>query len=308
MTRLVQLTSFDTPRAPWALWRKELIPLSPARVWKALTREEELTRWWCRKARVDLRVGGEYRFEGANVYGHDSSRSVTGSSSAGHEITELVSDQRLQFRWPVLGVETVVTYELTNSLELTELRVVQTAERAPGGWPLGADRPNWWWIALPALRTYLENGEAALELDYAKSRHGPVARYAADVTTFPWVIWSKLTLPGELAKWWGRHVEVELEPGGAFRLGLEDEGPANILELEEGRRLVHDWVWSDLSRSRVEWIIEDTDAATRVTVADHGPWGPGARADERHIQWASTLLHLKQMSERGVTPRDYQDP
>ncbi len=309
MTRLVQLTSFDAPRAPWALWRKEVIPLSPTRVWKALTREEELTSWWCERAHVDLRVGGQYRFEGANVYGCATSNEAAeaDSPSASHEITELIPDERLRFRWPLLGVETVVTYELTNLLELTELRVTQTADEVPGGWPHSADRPNWWWIALPALRTYLENGKVALRMDYTSTEHERTARFVTDVTTFPWVIWSKLTRAEELAKWWGRRVEIELVPDGTFTLGLEDEGPAKLLALEDGRRLVHDWLWSDQSRSKVEWMIEETDSATRITLTDHGPWDPTAHLDERRIYWASTLLHLKQMSERGETPRDYQE-
>lgn len=313
MTRLVQLSSFTGPRAPWSLWRKEIIPLPPQRVWKALTVEEELARWWCESARVDLRVGGAYEFRGRNVYGGGSSPAPGGeegeavSPTSGFRIARLVSNELLEFTWPLLGVETTVTYELTSVIEQTELRVTQTAEEAPGNWPSGGDRPNWWWVALPALRTCLESGKPALQIDYTEAAGEPAARFSADVTTFPWVIWSKLTHARELARWWGRDVTMKLEPQGIFELGLVEEGPSAVLGVEEGRRLVHDWTWSDRTRSTVEWTIEETDTATRVTLTDRGPWPSDAHRYARRIHWASTLLYLKQMSERGVTPRDYQD-
>ncbi len=310
MTKLVQLTGFDEPQAPWLLRRKEIIPLPPERVWSALTREEELTRWWCESADVDLRVGGRYRFSGSNVYGDQPAAAASESTprSASFEITQLVPHERLQFRWPLLGVETTVTYQLDNLMELTELRLTHTASEAPGGWPFPSDRPNWWWIALPALRSYLENGQAALKIDYRSTEEVPAARFAVDFTTFPWIVWSKLTKAEELAKWWGKNVEIDLAPEGTFKLGLEGEGPSRILDIEEGRRLVHDWTWGDSDESRIEWTIEETDAATRVTFVDQGPWAAGVRRDARRIYWASTLLHLKQMSERGMTPREYQEP
>lgn len=313
MTRLVRLSSFTGPRAPWALRRKEIIPLPPQRVWKALTVDEELERWWCDSARVEVRVGGPYEFRGRNVYGHGSSavpggeEGEAGSRTPGFRITKLAPNEQIEFTWPLLGVETTVTYALTNVMEQTELVVTQTAEEAPGGWSSDADRPNWWWIALPALRTYLESGSPALEIAYGERVGEPAARFVADVTTFPWVIWSKLTRAEELARWWGRDVRIELEPQGAFALDLDDGGPTRVVEVDDGLRFVHDWVWRGGTRSTIEWTIEETDLATRVTLTDRGPWPPDVCGDARRIHWASTLLHLKQMSERGVTPRDYQD-
>jgi hypothetical protein len=56
----------------------------------------------------------------------------------------------------------------------------------------------------------------------------------------------------------------------------------------------------------VEWIVDETDETTRVSVRDLGPWDPGAGRDGLLIHWAAVLLDLKQMSERGISPREYQ--
>ncbi len=202
-------------------------------------------------------------------------------------------------------METIVLYELANFLEETELTVVQTADRAPAEWPAGA--PDWWSVGLPSLRGYVETGSASLRLDYgAIDRGAPPLSLAVDVTTFPWVIWSKLTDPQELASWWGRDVAVNLETGGEFSLGIAP-GPRAWIEIGEGGELSHDWYWSPEERAEISWRIAETELATRVELTDHGPWSPDARRAPRAVYWASVLLALKQKSERGVSPRDYQD-
>ncbi len=303
MSELIRISNFTGPRAPWELFRKEVLPVEPARVWRALVDPDELARWWCNQAEVDLREGGRYAFRGPLVYGGAGAPAQPDDL----EILELAPDERLRFRWRLHGAATEVTYELSNVLELTELFVTQTAEEPPAFGP-GAEEPNWWWVALPALRTYLETGKAALRLDYAALEAAPRLEFQVEVFTFPWIIWHKLTDPKELARWWAKKAEVELVPGGPFRLGLPGAGPSRLLEFNPGQRLVHDWIWEGGTTGRVEWTIRETDEATLVAVIDHGPWDAGDRRALLALHWASLLLHLKQMSERGVTPRDYQAP
>jgi uncharacterized protein YndB with AHSA1/START domain len=301
----VPLGRISRSSAPWSLRRTELIAASPARTWRALVEPAELSRWWADWAEVDPRPGGRYAFGGPHVPG-GGARVPAGAGEAGFEITAFEPGTRLEFRWPLGGVSTQVSYEIANVLESTEVIVTQEADRAPpGSPPRGA--PDWWCVALPSLRSFVEKGRPDLRIDFEAGGASPEIAFAAGVTTFPWVIWQKLTDPRELERWWARRAGVDLRPGGDFRLGLEEGGPETAIEVDEGRRLVHDWAWPGGARGRVEWTIEETDEDTRVSVRDLGPWDPAQGREALLVRWAATLLDLKQMSERGVAPREYQN-
>lgn len=296
----------DSKNHNWSLQRKEIIPVSPERAWRALTNATELSVWWCDEATIDLVVGGEFLFRGSNVF---TSSLTPGTSDVEQScvLTEVVDGKRIQFQWPIGNLDTIVTFEVINRMELAEVRVTQTAPQAPCDWHFGDDRPNWWWIALPALRSFLETGSVALRLDYSQAQHEPPLSLSADFTTFPWVIWSKLTDDKEIPRWWGTDVVIDLRAGGQFTFASSEvAGPQKILAIEKESVFSHNWVWPDKTESVVTWKLEDTDNATRVSVTDHGPWPSSLRRDYHFIYWASALLYVKQMSERGVTPREYQ--
>jgi len=292
------------PNAPWWVRRRELIFASPARVWRAITEPAELVQWWCDSAEVDLRPHGAFEFGGPHVYGESHLR---GGCSLGHpcEILEVEPESSLKLRWPLFGVSTVVHWELENHMEATRLTVTQTAEAAPGWDPGGG--MDWWWVALPTLRAYVEKGIPELRLDYAALRASERIRLESRFTTFPWVIWSKLTTPSEVGRWWAPCSALELRVGGAFRLDLKEGGPSSVLGVNEGSSFTHDWRWGETTVSQVTWTIEEMDEDVLVRVEDKGPWPPGMPRDACGIRWAATLLLLQQMSERGLTPREHQD-
>lgn len=315
---LENLTSRDSV-APWLVTRREIVPAPPERVWQALTDPVELGRWWCDSAEIQLSRGGRFAFSGPHVPSvplrppRTTAPADSASAPVGErdfEILDFAPAERLEFCWPLGGARTRVKFDLGNHLELTSLRVTQTAD-LPLDWEPDAGRPDWWWVALPGLRTYVENGTAALRLDYERVKQSGELELAVDVFTFPWIIWRKLVDPAELARWWSEGARVELEPGGTFclpqsRLAPGDEGPERICALEENRRLVLDWRRTDGSGGQLALTIEDTDLATRVTLRDAGPLDPGLSCAEVAIRRATLLLYLKQISERGVTPLEYQ--
>ena len=295
MPEFVQLSHFDTAGSAWSTRRKERVPAPPERVWRAIVEPDELRQWWCDDATVDLRADGCYAFTGPHVF----------AGAADAAIVDLAENERLVYRWRIGDVETEVCYELANVLELTEFTVTQTAERSPA-WPGAESGPNWWWTALPALRGHVESGAPDLRIDFEGAATAPVIEFGVNVYTFPWIIWDKLTNPLQMNRWWATDARVEPKPGGVFDFGGAGDGPRRILELEPERRLVHDWHWNDETASRVSWTIADTDEATRVSVCDEGPWPASCRRDQLAIHWAAWLLNLKQMSQRGVTPGEYQ--
>ncbi len=308
MENFVQLTRFGAPRAPWSVQRKEIVPIQPQRVWKALTVPEELCRWWSSKAEVDLRQGGCYRFAPPAVLRRSAESPERESRRQDFEIIECQEGQRLRFAWFVDGVDTEVSYEISTVMEQTELLVTQTAQERPHGLFSDSDAPNWWWVALPNLRTYLETGRPALLLD-GQIVDSTALKLEVDVTTFPWVIWSKLTETDQLRRWWSDDAEADAH--GGFRFGAEGArafGPSRIVASVSESRLVHDWIWQDGGDGEVEWTLLECDDAVRVTIHDRTRLLPSVRREQRLIYWAATLLLLKQMSERGVTPKEYQEP
>lgn len=293
--------------APWELRRRELLTYPPERVWKALTSPGELTAWFCERSEIDLRQGGKLAFFGNSVYSVPGSSDPEIAARPGNfEITALEETELIEFRWWIGSTETRVRIELAPHLMQTELGVIQSAREDPG-WPAGDGDPNWWWVALPALRSYLETGRPHLRMDYPALRKGGKIRFQVGVTTFPWFVWDKLSTAEELARWWGRDPLVELREGGVFCLDSEvGRGPSRVLELTPQERLVHDWRREDGTVGRIEWRIEETDDDTLLSVTDHGPWSPSTDRDRVGLYWASSILHLKHLSEKGITPREQQ--
>lgn len=307
MSEFISVGNWTTPEAPFALNRKEIIAVPPERVWRALTEPDELRQWWCDEVDVDLRVGGHLQFGGPHVFARDLLPTGSGQETGKNfEILEVETHERLTFRWCLGNAETRVTITLENNLEHTHLRVSQTADGTLS-WPTDPDFPNWWWVALPALRNFLENGDPGLRLNFPAAEQAENVEFEVALFTFPWVIWQKLTDPTQLNRWWARHAVVDLENGGTFELGLETGGPSEIIEVEAGERLVHDWRWGEDRVSRVEWRVAENEFDTRVSVVDRGPWPAEVPRDQVALSWATCLLHLKQISERGVIPREYQN-
>jgi uncharacterized protein YndB with AHSA1/START domain len=303
----------DAADAPaWRIGRRVWIPAPRERVWEALTRSEGLGAWLCDDAALDLREGGKLSLSGPTL---NAPRGAPGLGIEGKlggpieaTIVALAAPERFAFRWRVLGVETLVDFGLDTHLEQTILRVLETSgERVP--WSDAPRNPNWWWVALPAIRSLVEKGAADLRLDYAAAARAERLSFELPVATFPWVIWSKLTKDSELGRWLAAPKEIDLARG-IYSIDVPECGGARgVLELEDGARLVLDWHWPTGPSTRVEWRIEPTeDDDTIVRVTDHGPYDgltPSERL-RRALFWASALLHLQQLSQRGISSKELE--
>ena len=300
---LIQVSNLSRKsRGAWETHRREKILYPPERVWSALTEAQQLKKWWCDEAEIDLRPGGRYAFSGKTVY-----PAAAGTAPEGNfEILGIEELRRLEYRWFIAGVETSVLYELESNLEQTELAVTQSAERCPA-WPTSDGRPNWWWTALPALRTFIEDGAPELRLDYAKAAGDSPQRFEATIPTYPWLIWGKLFDPAEVLRWWPQ-CPLALPPADGDS-PPEGGGPASreVLDLEPPDRLEHDWHWQDGSVSRIAWDITETDDDTMVSITDHDPAVGEDDRVQRAIYWAATLLSLVQVSRTGDVSEEYQE-
>lgn len=132
---------------------KELfINASPERVFRALTDKEELEHWFLRKAEIDLRPGGQLRFEwrpGVFNYG---------------KILVLEPPHRLSYTWEVQTPDvTVVTFELVAQNDGTLLRVTNAGYREGEDWDSYYNlRNNGWDVHLGNLAAWLETGKESV--------------------------------------------------------------------------------------------------------------------------------------------------
>ncbi len=82
-------------------------------------------------------------------------------------------------------------------------------------------------------------------------------------------VWSALTDPEELARWFANDVELDLRPGGGahFHWGNGESRHATVTEVEPGERLTFAWE----GEGEVEFILEDDVEGTLLTVVESSP-------------------------------------
>jgi uncharacterized protein YndB with AHSA1/START domain len=82
-------------------------------------------------------------------------------------------------------------------------------------------------------------------------------------------VWSALTDPEELERWFANDVELDLRPGGgaSFRWGNGEERHATVREVDPGERLAFEWD----DEGEVEFTLGDDADGTRLTVVETSP-------------------------------------
>ena len=76
-------------------------------------------------------------------------------------------------------------------------------------------------------------------------------------------VWTAITDPGELGRWFGNEAEVDLRPGGDAAMVWEQHGryAMRVEEVDPPHRLVWSWVhepgvaFDDAPATRVEWTL-----------------------------------------------------
>ncbi|MEJ7762158.1 MAG: SRPBCC domain-containing protein [Thermomicrobiales bacterium] len=120
-------------------------------------------------------------------------------------------------------------------------------------------------------------------------------------------VWTALTDPGELARWFGTAAEVDLRPGGALRFvfGTSWDVSGVIEVIEPPRRLVYAWeADADVASgpgtppmTRVEFVLDPIPDGTRLRVVESGFGALPASIrrssrDGRVTGWTREMDHL----------------
>jgi uncharacterized protein YndB with AHSA1/START domain len=128
-------------------------------------------------------------------------------------------------------------------------------------------------------------------------------------------VWRALTQADELAQWFGDSAELELKPGGAFRVGWSgyDSIVKGVVETVDYPNLFsYRWeagttedgtVWT----TRVTFTLEETDNATTVRVVETGfaelpDELYGRRYRENSSGWDAEMADLQRHLEAVTAP------
>jgi uncharacterized protein YndB with AHSA1/START domain len=134
-------------------------------------------------------------------------------------------------------------------------------------------------------------------------------------------VFTALTDPNELRRWFAEHVEIEPREGGAFRFwGRSTYGVPNaaaarqrITRLEPDRALAFEWPFEG-ETTEVSWLLEpgDVEASTRFTLRHAFPAPPAVAFGRELVDdlWRLTLGNLDQhlRGSDWIDLPDYADP
>ena len=123
-----------------------------------------------------------------------------------------------------------------------------------------------------------------------------VLEQTVHIAASPETVWSFWTRPERLREWWGR-AETAVQPGGAFRVEME-QGPVmagEFLELDPPHRLLFSFGWEGGApagllppgSTRVEITLIPDGDGTKLTLRHHGL--PPEHATDHDKGWSHFL-------------------
>jgi uncharacterized protein YndB with AHSA1/START domain len=248
------------------------------RVFRALTDEAELTRWFAEHVEVEACAGGAYRFWGMHTYGAPL------RAQAKQKVLRIESPALLAFSWPLEGGDSEVTLELSERTGTTGGDAA-TVLKGRHHFPNAPDVPrpldlvaDLWRMTLANLRAHLAGGANVYLPDFSD----PIPRLRQTIL---------IEAPRD------KVFQVLLDSRGLLSAGA----PAKTLEQVEDTKLVVDWLDSRSDphtrpARRVTWVLESVAAHTRVILI-HEPFERTTDLSDYPQSWAQFLGHLKERAE-----------
>lgn len=128
-------------------------------------------------------------------------------------------------------------------------------------------------------------------------------------------VFALLTVPHEVARWWGprgftvREVSSELRVGGRYRItmqppdGAEFHLTGEFVEIEDPSRLRYTFRWEepdpDDRVTVVDLVLNDLDGTTGVSLVQ-GDFATAARLDLHQDGWSDSLEKLAALAESST--------
>jgi uncharacterized protein YndB with AHSA1/START domain len=292
------------------------VAATPQQVWKALTDDEDLSRWFCRSADLDCRVGGRFRWS-------DELIDVRAEAEELRRIQERVRREQLsavqalrllppdrwqhaqvvtvrplrtiEYDWRWEGVPTRVSWDVIPVPPKPRERESRTLVRVSHLILRNQARREYVFAGpLMNLREYLADGE--IECRYPDEVHlsgDERAELKTKIEAPVSRVWSFLTQPVEMNRYQsGGQSFTDLRIGGTLTYGWGESG--TIRDLKPQKLLAHTW---DTGDQQVVWELDDKgkrETELRLTLIE--PKG-NPRRRERVVRWADLLRRLRYVAE-----------
>ncbi|MBI3304253.1 MAG: SRPBCC domain-containing protein [Deltaproteobacteria bacterium] len=261
---------------------------APQRLFRALTSEQELTRWFCEHADVSLEA---QRYDFWGRFTPEAPERDCGH----HPLLALEPDRRLTFSWWLCETETTVDVCLEIRDESTQVTLVH--EGVPAPQPGEAHLADFWALSLENLRSWVERGVVGPRCDFSAAPHGDVG-LSIDIAASREAVYDALIRPAELERYIATHAAVEPRIGGHYSFGWKEGGAVKILELKPEERLSYSWSYEDQPDTVVTWTLEGSGGRTRLTLV-HSGFARDRKNGGYHAGWLKFLNRLKNLVELG---------
>lgn len=287
----------------WTYEHSWKLEASPERVFGALTRADELRRWFAQHVDLNLAPNGPYRFWGKHTLGNPPER------DARQALTRLEPGRALGFTWTLYGVPTSVDIALAADGEVTRLTL---RHHVNGELPLPRPKElieDHWRLAFGNLAAHLAGGSGIVLPDYADP--APEVRLSISVDAPREAVFRALIEPEMISQWFDApSAVVEARTGGRYALGWTykvdgqdvEGGPTKILELVPNEKLVLDWPdWrgdASVSGQKITFYLEPEGAGTKVTLV-HSGFGRTADISDYPFGWVYFIGKLGALFRAG---------
>jgi uncharacterized protein YndB with AHSA1/START domain len=286
----------------WTHEARFTLPAPPGRVFEALTRPEELARWFAEH--VEVEPGRALRFWGKHTYGAPGSAREAGE----HRITRFDPDRALAFEWRFEGQDSEVAMELSEATEAGQSALaLRHAFPAKPALPWAEELvDDLWRLHMGNLDAHLRGGAGIVLPDYTDP--SPEIRVSILIDAPRERVFRALLDPAALNAWIASAAVVEPQAGGTYSYGWKyahggrdvEGGPTKILDLVENERLVTDWTdWrgqNERGMTRVAWLLETVGKKTKVTLV-HGGFSRAADMSDYPFGWGEFLGRLRGVVE-----------
>lgn len=266
-----------------------LIAATPKAIFQALTKADELMKWFSEHADISL---SEKRYD---FWGRFTPE-VPDRNQGRHPLLTVQSDRQLKFGWKVRGTETTVEFSLEPQGQNTKLTLLQ--EGLPQRQTSQYSFADFWDVSLENLRSWAERKTVGERCDFSVPKRGNV-RLSIDISAPRETVFETLVNPEQLERYIAEKATVEPRVGGRYSFGWKNDGPIKILDLVPNEKLSYSWVYKDEPETVVMWTLEGSGGKTRLVLV-HSGFAPDRVSEDYGTGWLGFLNRIKALVESGV--------
>jgi len=259
------------------------IHASPAEVYRALTDQDELVRWFVSEASVDIQPGGAFRW----VFGQASGDPGPNPLVTTGLILSVSKQESLKMRALIEDLETEIEFRIDPWRDGAVLTVGHSGFPGDEEWDdtfRALDRG--WQTELHVLKVYLERARGMTRL---------AERHERRVKAAPEALFDAFTTQAGLAAWLADRAAIEATPGGEFLLEWDGGNPlrGHLAACDPDRFLLLSWEGERPSLVRVHLDSDGGgDTGPVELTLDHILFTPEGSAPER-FDWEAALRRLE---------------